>query len=160
MNETIKSLIEADRYQIFVMTCPASIPFSFAIHPWFVINKKGTLSRWGVGWQPEKYGAKIQWGHIGLNVIPPFQGLRIFYFSNKYSWKSSVFKVIEGDEKSTAAQMAEFIENSPHTYPFKDTYSFVGPNSNTYVEWVLNNFPELNIHLPWNAFGKGKAQQD
>lgn len=33
-------------------------------------------------------------------------------------------------------------------------YKLTGPNSNTYTQWVLNKFPEWDIKLPWNAFGK------
>ncbi len=63
---------------------------------------------------------------------------------------------MEGDEKSIISEMVKFIEQSPQIYPHKNIYSFLGPNSNTYVQWVLNNFPELEVRLPWNAFGKGK----
>ena len=62
--------------------------------------------------------------------------------------------MIEGDENSLAAKMAEFIEHSPETYSHSKEYSLVGPNSNTYVQWILNMFPEFPAKLPWNAFGK------
>lgn len=62
--------------------------------------------------------------------------------------------MIEGDEGSLAAKMAEFIERSPETYPFKNQYRFRGPNSNTYAQWILNHFPETGMALSWNAFGK------
>lgn len=51
--------------------------------------------------------------------------------------------------------MSEFIERSPDTYPHCNQYAFRGPNSNTYAQWVLNQFPESGFSLPWNAFGKG-----
>ncbi len=51
--------------------------------------------------------------------------------------------------------MVECIENSPHNYPYCGHYSYIGPNSNTYVQWVLDAFPESGLKLPWNAFGKG-----
>lgn len=52
-----------------------------------------------------------------------------------------------------AARMAECIENSPNTYPNKDVYSLTSQNSNTY-QWVLDQFPEVQMKLPWNSFGK------
>jgi hypothetical protein len=148
-------LLKPDTYQVFLMESPTSLPLSFAIHPWFVINKKGTLSRWGVGWRPQHYGAKAQWGHLAQDAIPPFQGLRIFYLSNRYHWRSTVRGVVEGDGMSMAARMIECIENSSNIYPFKDRYSFLGPNSNTYAQWVLDQFPESRLKLPWNAIGRG-----
>lgn len=151
---TLNSLVRPDRYQVFLMTSPASLPLSFARHPWFVINKKGMLSRWGVGWRPQQYGAEKQWGHVAENILPPFVGLRIFYLSNRFLWKGSVASIVEGDEASLAAHMAAFIEQSPQTYPYRDAYSFFGPNSNTYVQWVLDAFPESGMRLPWNSFGK------
>ena len=150
----IESLVRKDKYQVFLMASPASIPLNFARHPWFVINKKGVISRWEVSWRPGQYKAKTVWGHLSLNVLPPFQGLRIFYFSSKYFWKASLLKLIEGDEGSVAEQMAEFIERSSQTYPYANFYSFTGSNSNTYVQWVINHFPESGMKLPWNAFGK------
>ncbi|MDB5189784.1 MAG: hypothetical protein JWN49_110 [Parcubacteria group bacterium] len=147
-------MIKADRYQVILMKSPTSLPFSFASHPWFIINKKGTVSRWGVGWRPTIYNPKALSGHIATDAQPFFQGLRIFHFVDTWHWKGHVVGIIEGDETSIAAQMINCIEHSPETYPFKDTYSFLGPNSNTYAQWILNQFPESGLRLPWNAVGK------
>jgi hypothetical protein len=154
MQDSFGDLVKPDRYQVFLMISPASLPISFACHPWFVINKKGILSRWGVGWRPQHYSAGKRWGHLASDVLAPFQGLRIFYFSSRFSWKGSLLKSIEGDEHSLAADMVKFIEESAHNYPYKDYYSFLGPNSNTYAQWIIMRFPESGMHLPWNAFGK------
>jgi hypothetical protein len=62
---------------------------------------------------------------------------------------------LSGDEKSTAKQVVDFIEEMTPFYPYKENYKlFPGPNSNTYIAWILREFPELKIKLPWNAFGK------
>lgn len=147
--------LKPDRYQVFLMASPASLPLSFATHPWFVLNKKGTVSRWGVGWRPQHYKAAAQWGHIANDSLPLFQGLRILYFTDAFSWKGRLLGVIEGDETSIAARMINCIECSPETYPFRDRYSFLGPNSNTYIQWVLDQFPESGLRLRWNSLGKG-----
>ncbi len=156
MTSSLESLIHPDKYQVFLMKSPASIPLNFASHPWFVVNKKGVISRWAVSWRPMQYDPQSVWGHLSLDSLPLFQGLRVLYFSKRYYWKGTLIKVIEGDEGSLAARMAEFIENSPQTYPYKNIYSFFGPNSNTYAQWILNHFPESGMRLPWNAFGKNK----
>lgn len=150
-----KNLIKKNKYQIFLLVCPASLPFSFATHSWFVINRKGTISRWEVSFFRSK--RDLSFDHLNKNLYPHFQGIEMFPFFQKYFWKGKVLSSIEGDENSSVAQMTEFIEQSNENYPYTHKYSLVGPNSNTYVQWVLNRFPQSNMHLPWNAFGKNKT---
>ena len=138
-----------EKYQVFLLVCPGSIPFSFASHSWFVVNKQGTISRWEVSFR--KIHRKTSWGHLNMDFYPPFQGIEIIPFSSKYFWKSKLLGQIEG---GVAKRMMEFIENSPTTYSVVDKYSLSGPNSNTYAQWVLNHFPEFTVTLPRNAFGK------
>ena len=149
-------LINNGKFQVFLLVCPANLPFSFATHPWFVINRKGVVSRWGVSMT--KYPRELSWGHLNKNLLPPFQGIEVFPFSKSVYWRGRIYSYLEGDENSLAARMADFIESSNMAYPNTRTYSLLGPNSNTYVQWVLNKFPETNMHLPWNAFGKGKVK--
>jgi hypothetical protein len=41
------------------------------------------------------------------------------------------------------------------TYPYKDRYSvWPGPNSNTFVDYIIRNVPELTVELPPEAIGK------
>jgi hypothetical protein len=150
-----ENLIKKDKYQVFLCVCPANLPFSFATHPWFVINRKGTISRWGVSFSRRE--RDLSYGHLNKNLFPHFQGIEVFPFSQRYFWKGSVMRSIEGDDDSLAAQMTEFIEMSNKNYPFTQKYKLVGPNSNTYVQWVLNHYPQSNMRLPWNSFGKDKA---
>jgi hypothetical protein len=154
MSSDLEKLISPDKYQVFLMASPATFPLTFAQHPWFVVNKKGVISRYEVAWRPGRYGEKLWWGHITFNILPPFTGLRVFLTPRKFYSKGRLLKMIEGDESSTAAKMVEFVERSRETYPFKNIYRFRGPNSNTYVQWVLDNFPEAGMKLSWNAFGK------
>ena len=37
----LEKLLNKDKYQVFLFTCPAIMPFSFAVHPWLVVNNKG-----------------------------------------------------------------------------------------------------------------------
>ncbi len=100
------------------------------------------------------------WGHLNKDLFPPFQGIGIFPFLRTFHWKGKLLRCIEGDEKSLAAQMVEFIEQSDKIYPYSQTYSLIGPNSNTYVQWILNHFPQSNMRLPWNALGKNKMPKN
>lgn len=150
--EEFEALVKKDKFQIFLFCCPASFPLCFAVHPWFVVNKKGQLSRWEVvsgGWSH-----KAKWGYLYKDFCPPWYGISIIYRLNMWKWDSKILSSIEGDENSTAAKIAAFIENSKDAYPFRHIYRYLGPNSNTYVQWVLNNFPEFKAELPPNAIGK------
>ncbi|MES2930500.1 MAG: DUF3750 domain-containing protein [Patescibacteria group bacterium] len=155
MNSPFEKLIEKDTYQVFLLSCPAYIPISFAIHPWFVVNKKGIIKRWEVG--HSKKEAPHYFGYIRSNGLPLFKGLSIISYSLPWSWGDKHIKllgIIEGDDGSLASKMVDFIEGATSIYPYRDTYRLTGPNSNTYVKWVLDAFPESGLRLPWNAFGK------
>ncbi len=142
------------KFQVFLFVCPGNIPFFFALHPWFVINEYGALSRWEVLFRKtEREGT---WSHLSENNFPPFQGIEVLPFVGKYVWRGKLLGKIEGEE---AQQMASFIKNSPNTYPYTQKYILTGPNSNTYAAWVLNAFPEFRVELPWNTFGKGFASR-
>ena len=148
-----KNLIDNDSYQVFLMRCPASIPACIGTHPWFVINKKGILSRYEVFFGRNQGGQTL--GHLHVNFYSsPFQGLEVFPSIPGLFWKSRLIGYIEGEE---ARKIAEFIETTPKTYPFCEKYSLFGPNSNTYAQWVLDRSPAFKAKLPWNSFGKRDA---
>src|SRR3989344_374695 len=151
--EEFQKLVKKDKYQVFVFTCPAHFPFVFARHPWLVVNKKGTLSRWEVLFRKNLLEQKCN--HVHINFLPPWRGIEIFPFVRTFNGKSKLLKIIEGDENSPVRKLIDFIENSKENYPHYSKYFLMGPNSNTYVKWILNNFPEIEVKLPWNAVGKG-----
>ena len=153
MIKNFQKLIKTDKYQVFLFVSPCNIPFSFAAHPWFVCVKKGKISRWDILFRKNKK-CKASWGHLYLNYFSPFSGIEIIPFYKRYCWKAKIIGYIEGDEKSVAKKMLDFIENSKNNYPFCYKYSFIGSNSNTYAQNILNHFPEFKLKLPWNAFGK------
>jgi hypothetical protein len=133
------------------------MPISFASHNWFVVNKKGDISRWEVA--HKKWSDETRWGYLYKNLHSPIgptpdSGVEIIYGVPKWHWDSKLLKYSEGDENSLAERMVDFIENSKNVYKHREIYHFMGPNSNTYAQWVLNNFPEFGIKLPKNAVGK------
>lgn len=140
-------------YTIEFYTCPAHIPFSFAVHPWIVTTKNGQSTRWEI--IHREYPGKERFGFLYKNFYSdPKQGIKKHSLSNQY-WHTTKIGEISGGEESLAASMFSFIENMSPNYPFQNNYTlFPGPNSNTYVAWVLKHFPEAKIQLPWNAFGK------
>lgn len=148
-------LINNDLYQIFLFTCPATIPFQFAVHPWFVCNKQGKITRYEI----KSFKDKSNNTHLHINHRPPYKGVETIPYNDKYLWASALIGIAEGDSKSYIPDMIDFIENTPHTYPYLHQYKIIGPNSNTYIQWVLDHFPQTTIKLPINAWGKGYKKQ-
>ena len=147
--EKFEKLIDKDKYQVFIFSSPASLPVNFARHPWVVINNKGIVSRWEVMHYKNKKDKRLN--HLHFNARAPFCGNIVFYPLELIYWKIKMMGFIEGD---IAFKAIDFIENSLETYPYYNKYRFWGPNSNTYIQWILNNFPEFNINLTWRFIGK------
>ncbi len=146
--EEFEKLINLNKYQVFVMNCPAHFPFIFAVHSWFVCNEKGKISRWEVLFEKNQ---KRSWGYLYLNQDKFFRGVKIFPFLSKIKWPSRLLIKIEGKE---AEEMIEIIKKSKQNYPYLKSYSLIESNSNTYAQWVLNYSKNIKKILPWNAFGK------
>ncbi|MBV9159552.1 MAG: DUF3750 domain-containing protein [Candidatus Kaiserbacteria bacterium] len=148
--QEFKSLLKPDRIQVFLFTSLATFPFTFARHPWFVINRKGTVSRWEIFWEASKKG-KISWGHLHKNCYAPWVGIEMFFYTDRYLFDSHLEGVVEGDDGSHANRIADFIESSPERYGNCQKYSLLGPNSISYAEWILDSFPTSSLTLPWNS---------
>ena len=147
-NQHFENLINKDKYQVFVFSCPAFFPVNFYRHPWFVLNKKGEIHIYEIG------DIKIGPSYMHKDVRYPFIGIEYTRFIKNKFWKPELLGFIEGDENSTVDKAIEFIENSEKNYPYNYKYSLIGPNSNTYAQWILNKFPEFNIKLSWRFIGK------
>jgi hypothetical protein len=155
-NSDFQNLVEKEKYQVFLFTSPCSLPISCFAHPFFVINKKGNLWRYEIIHRKSNGKSDNHFGHLIINFFPLFSGVNIipYYFKHFY-FKAKLRDVASGDEGSEVKKMIDFIENSPNVYPYINKYRYMGPNSNTYTQWVLDHFKNLNFKLPWNAFGKG-----
>lgn len=145
-------MIKSDCYQIFLMSNPSRL--LLFTHPWFVVNHKGTVSRWAIG--RGAINGNPRYGWINKDALPPFSGVPFLlpFGIHRLAWKPKILGYVEGGEGSLAERMVEAIENSKDTYPYRDVYFAKGPNCNTYIQWVLNQFPEAEMRLPWNAYGK------
>jgi len=143
---------DPSKYQVWLYKCPAVFPCFFATHPWFVVNKKGVVSRWEVVTSPNT--GSTDYGYLSKDCLPPTTGIRIFPYTMNPRYGNHLIGMVSGDADSLAAQMAAIINDSHKSYPHHDRYVLTGPNSNTYVQWILDQFPESGLKLPWNAFGK------
>ena len=160
MNKTplSESLIEKDTYQVLVCSSPANVIVGFAAHTWFLVNRKGSLAHFEVlHFKKDRSNSN---GYMHKDYFDYFMGIEIWQGYTKYHWKGSVIGVVSGNENSAASDMINLIESSFTQYPFVEKYSLIGPNSNTYTKWILDHFPEINISLPWNAFGRNYKYQN
>lgn len=114
-----------------------------AWHHWFVIDRVGQLDRWEV-WQRPAVGGRA-WGHLHCNLLPPDAGVGAGRGWTVATWRGAV-----------AATLAGRILASPAQYPALGHYRYwPGPNSNTYVQWIL-----ADIHrLGWRAPGRRWADR-
>ena len=147
-----ETLINANKYQVFLVACPAWMPVQFARHPWFVINKKGLTSRWEVSAVQNTSG--VHWGHVSKDMLSLFQGIHMFAGSKIFWNKIHFIGSIEGGENSVAQKMIQCIEQSGTKDPYRNIYNALGPNSNTYAQWIIKQFPEFNVKLSWRFIGK------
>ena len=149
------NLINKDKQQIFLFKTRANFPFIFASHSWFIVNDRGDISRWEISFS-KKIKKGENWGHLYKNLRLPTQGLEIFPYFYKIFWKS---KLIEFYENDNVSDVISFIQDSPNNYPYLYKYKLIGPNSNTYIQWVINNYPILKFKLPRNAIGRFYKKQ-
>lgn len=142
-------------YTVSLWSSKMPFPLHFAEHVWFVISSGDTTDRFEV-WAPlwvKGYNTVI------CNAMEPTGGFRRSYFDHpthpKNAWKAVCLGTVSGPVDSSAHDLYKLIKHSENTYPYPDKYRlWPGPNSNTYVGWVLNHFRALPLPIPWNAFGK------
>jgi hypothetical protein len=135
----------------------AKIPWigTIAYHYWFVVHRDDRSDRWEV-WQSKTvksyHPRHLSWGHLHYNLMDPQAGV-----GNGTSWLATQW------EDEEAIQLAQLIEATPDRYPYGDRYFlWPGPNSNTYVQWILNyaccksffKSSSPSFRLSWRGWGK------
>lgn len=71
------------------------------------------------------------------------------------AWFGSLPALIADYRGEEAAALIPAIEAATERYPFRDRYRvWPGPNSNTFVAWVIRQVPGLRVALPATAIGK------
>ena len=115
----------------------------FAHHYWLVVRDAQGVQRWEV-WQRRESLAVCN-GHLHCDLLPWRAGV-----GAGNSW---LVKLWVG---SQAVALARRARASLQEYPWSQRYRYwPGPNSNTYVQWLLDGHHQL----PWQAVGKGYAGQ-
>ncbi|HPF39851.1 MAG TPA: DUF3750 domain-containing protein [Phycisphaerae bacterium] len=139
---SLDELSGSDQAVVRVYCAPVPYAGPFATHAWFVIKAADDVAfeRWEL-WQD----AGGPWGHIRRNLLAPESHVGAGF--------AYVHAELIGDE---AAPIVRFIRESSPTYPCRNHYDILGPNSNTYPQWVLNR-TGWRVKLPPSAIGKDAA---
>lgn len=114
----------------------------FATHPWIAWKKKDetdyTVAQ-VTSWNLRRNGEALAVGED----IPDRH-----WFGNK---PTIIFEA-RGEK---ADRMIEQAKKLIADYPFRNTYTlWPGPNSNTFVEYIIRYTPEVTVELPSHAIGK------
>ncbi len=114
----------------------------FGVHTW-IAAKRRDAERYAVyevnGWRLRRAGTAVS-----ISDRPPDSR----WFGNA----PTLVAEIRGD---TAQSAIPRIERAVERYPYADRYRvWPGPNSNTFVAFVLRDVPELEADLPPTAIGK------
>jgi hypothetical protein len=119
-----------------------------AAHYWFVVWRDSGCSRWEV-WQSRNAGGR-SFGYVHCNLKPPHASVG--------GGPARVAKEWTGHRAEAIATVLERVRD----YPYCGRYAaWPGPNSNTFVAWVLRR-AGIAHRLGVNAIGKsyGKAKGD
>jgi Protein of unknown function (DUF3750) len=111
----------------------------FAVHTWIVVKERGAprYSRYD-------YTA---WG----------EPIRIDGFAPDGRWFGAILETVVRVEGNKAEQLIPKIRSVVESYSFRaygDYRPWPGPNSNTFIQAILDAVPELNAVLPPTAIGK------
>lgn len=114
----------------------------FAVHTWIALKEKNAPSYttyqvigWYLGWK----GTAVD---IRQDIPDRFW----------YGAEPQLIEELRGEEAEKAIPQ---IKKLAATYPYGKTYNaWPGPNSNTFISYIVRNVPELTVELPPHAIGK------
>ena len=85
----------------------------------------------------------------GRSVVSVSQGVPDRHW---YGSAPTLYQDIRGPR---ATELIPRIEEAAASYPYDREYTmWPGPNSNSFIQWVALEVPELELELPWRAWGK------
>ncbi len=111
----------------------------FAVHSWIVLKDEN-------GTAYERYD-KVGWG----------SPIRTNFREADGRWFGDMPVLVFAADGERAAEMIPRIRQAVADYPYRefgDYEAWPGPNSNTFVAWVMTQVPEIDTALPPVAVGK------
>jgi hypothetical protein len=116
----------------------------FATHPWIAWKRKSE-AEYSVA-QVTGWGVRHGTGGTSVNVQKGIPDRR--WFGNE---PTLIFEARGENADRMIDQITKLIED----YPYKDSYTlWPGPNSNTFVEYIIRYTPEITVELPPHSIGK------
>lgn len=145
-------------YSICVYATPMSFPFNFTVHTWVEISHGIETERYDLWGYPGLHKTPAR-GYLYKNIFPNHLGTTLSPFANVNTLTKrqtgKVVSEINGETGSLAHIVYSAIKLYALDYPYSHTYNMVlGPNCNTYTQWLLDLIPGTSLKLPWNAWGK------
>jgi len=136
----LPSVVEDQDAVIYLMAARTGrLKGALALHSWIVVKDKQ-------GDQYRRYEV-VGWGQpVRFNAYAPD--------ARWYSNEPEIISIIRGEE---AEAIIPKIEATVRAYPHSGRGAYTlwpGPNSNSFVAYVLNQVPELGLALPPNAVGR------
>lgn len=115
---------------------------AFAVHSW-------------IAFKPEGAEAFERWDVVGWGVRRGLPAVRRDIRAVDGYWAGNRPELVEELRGAEAEAAIPKIRAAIERYPYRDTYrTWPGPNSNTFVAWLIREVPELRAELPANAVGK------
>ncbi len=120
---------------------PLPLIGAIAVHYWFVVlDDAGGCHRWEV-WQTKNAGG-TSYGHVHCDLKGPEDGVGGGPSRLEMSWTGE-----------HAARIAAVLSD-PASYPQRESYRYwPGPNSNSFVAWVLRR-AGIQYALHWRGIGR------
>jgi hypothetical protein len=114
---------------------------AFSVHSWIALKPEGARAY-------ERYDV-VGWGVPGRSAVR--QNMRPV---DGY-WAGNRPEIVGELRGPVAAAAIPKVRDAIARYPYCDVYSlWPGPNSNTFVAWVVRAVPEFKAAMPANAVGK------
>jgi hypothetical protein len=119
----------------------------FAIHTWIAVKPTGADAYTVydvVGWRT-RHGQPV---------------LRIARDLPDRHWFGSRPRLLKEHRGDGVDALIAAVDRAARAYPWKTVYKAMpGPNSNTFTAWVASRVPQLELKLPFSAFGSGYADR-
>ena len=149
------------QYSVAVYTTPMSFPLHFTVHSWVEISNGFKTIRYDFWAYPGMKTNTAKVGYIYENIFPRHLGTTFspIIGAGRIEKRQVGTKIAEisGGTNSSAHQLFLAIRKNAFRYPAYDRYNMIlGPNCNTYTQWLLQLVPEAGMTLPWHAWGKNK----
>ena len=114
----------------------------FAVHTWIVVK-------------PTNAAAFTRYEVVGFGVSDTVSSVRVDRSGPDNYWFGAKPELIYDKRGAGVDGMIEKVREAVKAYPYPHEYrAWPGPNSNTFVAFVVRSVPELAVSLPSNAIGK------